>query len=1231
MDQVERYLQHLLEHEPHGQPHDDRAHGARYEDNDQDVNRKGSKKAEAYAKELGDHLDDLGEYIHLTMQDGTKVSFTNWEEVEDFEYDRFLRQGGNPAMIGEIPQGDPAVKAPQRGDQKTAGEHKPVEKDYEYDEDGSEQYEGMYNPEDPEQYAEQHTDAPGEEVATSDGPAPTGEATPPPEKFSKAPGVYVWGTTPTSSQSSSGSEGFSDPAKKSNKPVSRPKPVGPVAQPNAFDPVADAFANAKEFGMRLAAQYGVAFEDGGHFVKIDGRTFPSWQKAIPYMQRNYGPKPENHDEAEQKARTAVPMMAQGKQYGLSEQNGKIVLMGQDSTPFYFDTWEEASQFLERAPVSKAPTPTTPTPAVYTSGPLAGKPVQKAYDPTLEEEQARDAEDYWQQEQYQDQQLMQDQEYAQQQQREQDQYELGQQREEEQYGLNQRRQGEQEMRLSNQQAADQLAQLGVQAGAYGRYAIGPQVFEGPDAARQALRELMVQQALRKKSQANRAELEALLRGTQQGHGQPMQKSISKAYGDGGTSFYDGRHNPGDEPYDLQQDDECCANQHTQVLLYENPIQPPMVPPGDPSYRTAEYEAKCDIEAKMIELGGQIHGQMPSFTLELPMGYEPAKSPEFTSWQQAAQWMGVEVQKQPLPPDPLAIDPEPEPAMDPMAPQAPMGGVPFQESIDYREYRRRRFKEGGEGSGNFDHAGRPGQVGGSAPQSGGDRGGKTIQSKTSSSRDGGERKAYQPPAKRKDPPSHWEENLPQLYGGIYGTLMRQYFLGRPRKPVEYPKYTDLTDAQRKEIEKIEQNPLIQAAYNSSVADNVTKPIAQKIADGIDFMTYDREGRRIQDYVNLAGYLLGIHAKGKYKAHVHQKLAEENFGIERENAAGRMLQDISQTGWIDKETGEFIPKDDPRVPKPPAVDQAERFRFDSLSRSNSTWNKLSAEEKDAWRTLAREQADTRGNSPSGRSSEEARAKSLFGQGKGSRDKAVEFGRSRNDTSAPEYRDYGDQMDAWRKTHAPDKEGYVPKARKEMPRWLEPKSEVGRVGSYLLNPFSIAINTVASMFMGWALPEISRNLKQYAKGDARAFNYPLKAYISANDDEVRESEDLHAGQSLADDMLQAIGDEDKPMVQAIGQGIADNILDRFADMDADEINLSLSLMAVLAEENARSLADQGEPLPKDDEGLPMLSLKAQKALVMSDEERERLTPIALQLIALIGLYTAWPVVHQAMSEDKE
>lgn len=330
----------------------------------------------------------------------------------------------------------------------------------------------------------------------------------------------------------------------------------------------------------------------------------------------------------------------------------------------------------------------------------------------------------------------------------------------------------------------------------------------------------------------------------------------------------------------------------------------------------------------------------------------------------------------------------------------------DALSYAEYRY--IRKGGPGSGHFGHEGRPGKVGGSLPRDG----------------DGAEDDS-QPTRKRNRTPkgekeSSWKDLLPKWYGGIYDQLLRQYILGRPKKPSEYPKFSDLTEAQQRQLEDMIKNQdlLIYAGAESSVlpdafVDNVLRPAAQKVSEGIDFMTYDERGRRIQNYVNFAAYILGIKARGRYKEQVLERLSEENDLIRRANAA---MLDAPQTGWIDKQTGEVIPLDDPRVPKPPA-----------------------------------------GAEP----------------------------------GTPEHREYVKQLARFEQRHARDPAIRLPKPTKEPPRWLFPQTEEGKFASYIFNPWSLAANVTASLFMAYVLPQFGAELKRYAKGDPRAFNPWLEAYI--------------------------------------------------------------------------------------------------------------------------------------------
>ena len=544
-----------------------------------------------------------------------------------------------------------------------------------------------------------------------------------------------------------------------------------------------------------------------------------------------------------------------------------------------------------------------------------------------------------------------------------------------------------------------------------------------------------------------------------------------------------------------------------LWYPNPIQPPMIPPNDPEYKVAEAEAKASIEAKLQELGGTLSGAVPGFAIELPENYTPNKSPSFTSWQQARDWMGTEEQ----------VKQE----------------IVMRESrrkVSYHEWRKsRRLTEGGEGSGNFDHAGRPGEVGGSSPQSGG-----TVSRKTSRSgetRDPSDTAGKHSRPKKYEAESNWAKHLPNWYGGIYGGLMRQYILGRPKKPAEYPKYTDLTEEQQGQLEKMIENhdTLIYAGGEATkvlpdvVVDDVLRPAAKKVADAIDFMTYDPNGRKIQDYVNFTTYVLGISARGKFK----DKFLDSDF-IARQSAKNLKFDEITQT-YTNTKTGEII------------------------------------------------------NNPA-----------VMG--------------------------------------------------KKYPRWLFPKTETGRFMHYVANPFGIAANVVGSLFMAYGLPRFSKELKKYAQGDPRAFNLFLDRYLK-----YKPQEDSDEYNSLQESFwtprfaeadkpkvaLNAIGetlqDEHGPIPQVIGPMLTDAIFDAMEDLDEDEIELVIPLMAYLGEENIKSLSDNGKLLPLDDQGQPIVSLKAQKSLGLSDEQRERLTPIAMLIVTLGGLYTAWSTLGSEIDQDKE
>jgi len=390
-----------------------------------------------------------------------------------------------------------------------------------------------------------------------------------------------------------------------------------------------------------------------------------------------------------------------------------------------------------------------------------------------------------------------------------------------------------------------------------------------------------------------------------------------------------------------------------------IQPPMIPPEDPEYSKAESEARNIVESLVDNFGGTISSNGEEFTLRFPEDFIISESPPFISWQQALEWIGYDVGLLRKVPKVSEIGPTQK---------------FMRESLTYEQFRR--LREGGEGSGYFDHPGRPGEVGGSLPR----------------------RSSPTPRRPKEEKPKEWADYLPKWYGGIYHNLLHQYILDRQKKPVEYPPFSDLSDKQREELQKlIENNDMIlyggaeiTRILPDAIVENVLRPAARKVADAIDFVSYDKRGQRIEDYANFAAYLLGISARSRYKRRKAEQIAEQNNEIRQMNY--EIARQNAEPHWINTRTGEV-------TTVPPQ------------------------------------------------------------------------------TGTGEWKKFGGQR--------------VPMPTKEMPRWLNPRSEAGKVISYIANPWSLGFNVATSLFMAHALPRFARELKKYADGDPRAFNPQLNSYL--------------------------------------------------------------------------------------------------------------------------------------------
>lgn len=125
---------------------------------------------------------------------------------------------------------------------------------------------------------------------------------------------------------------------------------------------------------------------------------------------------------------------------------------------------------------------------------------------------------------------------------------------------------------------------------------------------------------------------------------------------------------------------------------------------------------------------------------------------------------------------------------------------------------------------------------------------------------------------------------------------------------------------------------------------------------------------------------------------------------------------------------------------------------------------------------------------------------------------------------------------------------------------------------------------------------------------------------DLVREAVTTTDARKALDAIADSLQDEDGPIPTVIAPAITDKIFEALEDLPEDERQLVIPLMAALGEANVESLAEEGKLLPQDADGYPILPQSIQESLGLSDEQVRRLTPIAMTIAMLGGLYTAWP-----------
>ena len=1181
----EAYLQRLKEAETQDEESDadDSIHGIRYTGAKP---KTASARASAISGVTQDRINDGGEYITVHTKDGKEIDFTNWDDVERFEHQQLYKEKGTLSVdiTANIPNQNliDERKGPQR-----SRNVQPMKKGMAEDE--QEEHlkriglkKGMAEDEEQEdewnasEDAEQWNTYQQDEGITQEDQQVEPQQEPQQEQYYDDTSQSVGGDTQI--PGGGGGTGQTSSQGKSTMqevpPQKKRSPSGGGSRPSSRKPQVDESAEglyeSKNKTEQMASDAGVTVEDRGHYMIVDGKRFSSWRDAEAYMADNYGPgaqrRADNKQqqefearrwEVETEARDNVErdLGSVGYTAAVNKNQEVVLTSNKDGTKLSFDSWQQAEDYVNQIPRKQ---PTVEPQGVFggypTDSGTQAAPITKAYD---------DNEDYQEEDFYEDQNYEEDirreeEQYEEQQEREQEQYEQEQEREEEQYSQDLEREEAREKEESVEGAANELGGYLTQEGDKIKFSYANgfgYTFNSIDEARQYLmgavadyrknqaqterqNELSPQASrirslwnqfmdLRNRNDPRAQEVynqwleeNSSYRGKQYADSdsgsEPMTKSLKK---DAGSSYADGHQNPG-QPLGLEMQDQSSVPGQQEPseeelasqphLWYPNPIQPPMIPPNDPEYKVSEAEAKASIESKLQEIGGTIKGAVPGFQIYLPENYDPYKSPPFASWQQARDWLGSEEQAK--------------------------QEIVMREShrqLSYHEWRqKRRLTEGGEGSGNFDHAGRPGEIGGSSPRSGHQDGG-TVSRKTSRTGEPGPRPASTSEGKSSKASASGKDvgdYLPAWHGGIYGGLMRQYILGRPKKPAEYPKYTDLTDAQQANLETMieNQDALLYAGGQitdllpASFADKVLRPAARKVAEGIDYMTYDPDGRKIQDYVNFGTYVLGIGARGRYKDQVLDQVFAEGHSMKN------LIQDEYGKNFIDRTTGEVVNN--------PAIRQ----------------------------------------------------------------------------------------------HA-------------LPRWLFPKTETGRFLSYIFNPWSIAANVGSSLFMAHVLPAFSSQLKKYAEGDPRAFNLFLDRYLKrakgeepADPTAMQESlwwgrcAETKTPQAALAAINETLQDEHGVIPEVLGPMITDAVFRAMADLGSEDIGMVMPLMGYLGEENIRSIAEEGKASKTDTAGFPIVSLQAQKALKMSDDQRERLTPIAMLVATLGGLYTAWPTLSETL-DDKE
>jgi hypothetical protein len=171
-----------------------------------------------------------------------------------------------------------------------------------------------------------------------------------------------------------------------------------------------------------------------------------------------------------------------------------------------------------------------------------------------------------------------------------------------------------------------------------------------------------------------------------------------------------------------------------------------------------------------------------------------------------------------------------------------------------------------------------------------------------------------------------------------------------------------------------------------------------------------------------------------------------------------------------------------------------------------------------------------------------------------------------------------------------------------LAPKIPLAATLLRFVNPYGMILSTAGSIIIPYGLEMLFDYLEN--RGDIKE---------SFNPNNTRKALESNA---------EILRDEDNPIFQVIGPMIAEKALHEIDQLSQEERDMVIPLFGFLGEANIRSIAETGKPLPHDDKGYPILPLKDQKQLGISDTQLEKLIPIVMLIASLGGLYAGWPIL---------